>query len=131
MEIKKLNQFGAVMSFAIGLEDKLVSYFDKLVEQSDSDDEIKSLSSKSRKRKRNLERSRQENVTEITLEPIEGLEPESYPLSLTEFSKDELIKNINIMRQFYGDAGPKINVRESRRLFERCLKEYNSLSLLK
>ena len=130
MEIRKLNQFGAVMSFAIGLEEQLISYFEKLSDQSESDDEIKGLSNKSRKRKRNLVRSRQENVTEITLEPIEGLSPETYTLTLTEFSRSELIKNLETMKQFYGDAGPKINVRESSKLFARCLKEYNNLQIL-
>ncbi|MCE7737196.1 MAG: hypothetical protein GPJ54_20075 [Candidatus Heimdallarchaeota archaeon] len=128
-----LNQFGAVMKFAIDLESDLAEYYEnsKLSENHQAYIEEFAIRVKaSLKRKKNIERSRRENVTEITLEPIEGLKSDDYKLNLSDFSVDGINKNEEIAIKFFSEAGPKINVLETRRVFKRCLKEHSNLNTL-
>ena len=128
-----LNQFGAVMKFAIDLESDLAEYYEnsKLSENHQAhDEEFANRVKASLKRKKNIERSRRENVTEITLEPIEGLKSDDYKLNLSDFSVDGINKNEAITIKFFSEAGPKINVLETRRVFKRCLKEHSNLNNL-
>lgn len=128
-----LNQFGAVMKFAIDLESNLAEYYEnnQLSENHQAlKDEFMSRAKGSLKRKKNLERSRRENVTEITLEPIEGLFADEYELIPENFSIETINKNEEIVVKFFSDAGPKINVLETRRVFKRCLKEHSNLNKL-
>lgn len=128
-----LNQFGAVMKFAIDLESNLAEYYQNtnLSENHQAlNAEFSSRATGSLKRKKNLERSRRENVTEITLEPIEGLYANDYELNLEDFSIEGINRNKEITMKFYSEAGPKINVLETRRVFKRCLKEHSNLGNL-
>ena len=122
-----LTQFGSIMTFAINLESQLAQYYEKASEEGGIHSEEFSRRAKACiKRKRRLERSRRENVTEITLEPIEGLEAADYQLDLT--------KNVDVIEKqivrFYSDVIPKINVLESQRVLIRCQKEHNNLKML-
>lgn len=128
-----LNQFGAVMKFAIDLESDLAEYYEnsKLSENHQAQkEEFSSRAKASLKRKKNIERSRRENVTEITLEPIEGLQVADYQLNLLDFSVEGINNNEAIAIKFFSEAGPKINVLETRRVFKRCLKEHSNLNTL-
>ncbi|MHA2029363.1 MAG: hypothetical protein ACW99Q_08225 [Candidatus Kariarchaeaceae archaeon] len=121
------------MKFAIDLESNLAEYYQNtnLSENHQAlTTEFTSRANGSLKRKKNLERSRRENVTEITLEPIEGLYASEYELNLEDFSIDGINKNEEVVVKFYSDAGPKINVLETRRVFKRCLKEHSNFSKL-
>ena len=127
-KIIKLNQFGSVMTYAIELENLLADYYANAANQNDNNQsEFAARSKASMKRKKNLERSRRENVTEITLEPIEGLETSNYVLDTTIMNVETINNNETIVVKFYADAGPKLNVLESKRLFKRCHKEHNNL----
>ncbi|OLS26748.1 MAG: hypothetical protein HeimC2_14050 [Candidatus Heimdallarchaeota archaeon LC_2] len=128
-----LNQFGSVMKFAIDLESDLAEYYQnsKLSgNQQVYKEEFAIRVTASLKRKKNIERSRRENVTEITLEPIEGLNSDDYKLNFSDFSVDGINKNEEIAIKFFSEAGPKINVLETRRVFKRCLKEHSNLNTL-
>ncbi len=127
----KLNQFGSVMTYAIKLEDLLADYYAIAAKNDDSNQsEFATRSKASLKRKKNLERSRRENVTEITLEPIEGLETENYVFETTKMDYGTINNNEKIIIRFYADAGPKLNVLESKRLFKRYHKEHINLNNL-
>ena len=67
---------------------------------------------------------RRENVVEITLEPIDGLDEADYMLNLTDTSPNGQQAAETIAATFYADTAPKINVRQAQRALERCGKEY-------
>lgn len=122
-----LNQFGAVMTFAVDLENRLVNFYEK-ASTSESNYELKmeykqrAVDSKTRQKK--LEKSRRENVTEIILEPIEGLNEPN--LNLDSFENFNQIETS--VAQFYLDASDKINVLEAKRVLKKCYKQHKSLS---
>lgn len=83
MIILELGTFGAVMKFAMELE-SIAAEFYKSASSKTTDAGLGSLleklSSRSTKRSKILERVRRENVTEMILEPIAGLDSDSYDL---------------------------------------------------
>lgn len=126
-----LTQFGSIMTFAANLENQLAQFYEKASKEGGIHSEEFSRRAKACiKRKRRLERSRRENVTEITLEPIEGLNVADYQLDLT----NNFPKTVDVIEKriigFYSDVIPKINVLESRRVLIRCQKEHNNHNML-
>ena len=120
-----LNQFGAVMTFAIEMEAQLADFYDQLAEKGGAHAaEFSERAKGSRVRSSRLEASRRQNVTEITLEPIEGLDEADYALDLSAADINAIEATV---RQFYTDAMPKINVREARQVLQRNLKEHNRM----
>ncbi|MHA1967266.1 MAG: hypothetical protein ACW964_05650 [Candidatus Hodarchaeales archaeon] len=126
-----LTQFGSILTFAANLENQLAKYYEEASKENGIHSEEFSRRAKACiKRKRRIEKSRRENVTEITLEPIEGLNAANYQLDLTNiFPKTVDVIEKQIIR-FYTDVIPKINVLESRRVLIRCQKEHNNLNVL-
>ncbi len=111
-----LNTFGAIFTFAIELETRLSDYYSGIGEA----DKAKAAE----KRRKKLERVRRENVVEITLEPITGLEAADYALDLSDNSLPGQAAAVQTAAQFYRDAAPKINVRVAQRALERCGREH-------
>lgn len=111
-----LNTFGAVFTFAIELEAQLGAYYNGM-----GDAERAKAADKRRKK---LERVRRENVVEITLEPIVGLDADDYALDLSDRSAEGQAAAAGKAARFYRDAAPKINVRAAQRALERCGKEH-------
>ena len=109
-----LNTFGAVLSHAIELEARLSAYFAEIGDQSQA--------AAAEKRRKKLERVRRENVVEITLEPIEGLDAADYQLDLADAADAAAARRV--AARFYQDAAPKINVRSAQRALERCGKQH-------
>ena len=127
-----LTQFGSILSFAILLEEKLEELYKELASKENGalSEEFSKRAKACVKRKQRLERSRRENITEITLEPIEGLDEGNYRMDLSGKSLqdiDAIEKQIII---FYFDVTPKINVLEARRVLKRCQNEHNNLKKL-
>lgn len=116
----ELNSFGAVLSYAIQLEANLQVYYQTLGNAE--------RAKEAEKRKTKLERVRRENVVEITLEPIEGLNETDYTLNLEDTSAEGQRAVEQIAARFYADAAPKINVLQARRALERCGTEHMNLS---
>lgn len=115
-----LNTFGAIMTYAIDLEARLRDYYQSAgasARAADAD-----------KRRANLERVRRENVTEIKLEPIEGLNEADYALKLDDTSPAGQAANEAAAARFYADVAPKINVREAQRALERCARQHGELA---
>ena len=113
-----LNQFGAILTYAIELEGNIASYYETVGDA----DRAKSAT----KRKNKLERIRRENVVEITLEPIDGLDEADYVFNF-ENTSDEGQSAIEVTAsQFYEDVAPKINVRQAQRGLERAGKEHRA-----
>lgn len=111
-----LNQFGAILTFAIELENQLADYYQTIGNEE--------RSKAATKRKSKLERVRRENVLEITLEAIDGLDEVNYVMNLDDTSEAGQSAVETIAIQFYSDVAPKINVRQAQRALERCGKEH-------
>jgi hypothetical protein len=115
--MSSLNAFGAIMTHAIELETRLRDYY----QAAGNEDRAKDAD----KRRSNLERVRRENVTEIKLEPIEGLDERDYEVNLNDTSAAGQKAVEQIAARFYADTAPKINVREAQRALERCAKQHS------
>jgi hypothetical protein len=127
-----LTQFGSILSYAILLEEKLEGFYKDLASKDDGilSKEFSIRAKACVKRKKRLERSRRENITEITLEPIEGLDENNYQLKLSGTSPQEIDTLEKQVITFYFDVTPKINVLETRRVLKRCQKEHSNLKNL-
>lgn len=117
--MSSLNTFGAILTHAIELEASLNDYYNNIGDA----DRAKAAD----KRRKKLERVRRENVVEITLEPIEGLDEADYGLNLDDTSEAGQAQNEQVACQFYNDVAPKINVRQAQRALERCGKAHAEL----
>lgn len=115
-----LNTFGAIMTYAIEMEARLRDYYQQIGESA--------RAQAADKRRSNLERVRRENVTEIKLEPIEGLRDADYALNLSDTSAGGQKAAEATAAHFYSDVAPKINVREAQRALERCGKQHQELA---
>jgi hypothetical protein len=127
-----LTQFGSILSFAILLEEKLVGFYTNLASKENGilSEEFSIRAKACVKRKQRLERSRRENITEITLEPIEGLDESNYRMDLSGKSLQDIDAIEKQIITFYFDVTPKINVLEARRVLKRCQNEHNNLKKL-
>lgn len=115
-----LNTFGAILTAAIDLEAQLNDYYASLGD----DAQAKAAD----KRRSKLERVRRENVVEITLEPIEGLDDANYSYNFEDTSAAGQQANEASAARFYADVAPAINVRQAQRALERCQKEHAELA---
>ena len=127
-----LTQFGSILSFAILLEEKLEGFYKNLASKENEilSEEFSKRAKGCVKRKQRLERSRRENITEITLEPIEGLDENNYQLNLTDTAPQDIDTLEKQVVTFYFDVTPKINVLETRRVLKRCQNEHKNLKIL-
>lgn len=115
-----LNSFGAVLTYAIELETRLRDYY----LAAGSADRAKDADA----RRVKLERVRRENVVEITLEAIDGLDATDFEPKLDDVSADGQRAAEAVAARFYTSAAPKINVREARSALERCGKQHAALT---
>ena len=116
----QLNSFGSILTYAIDLETRLRDYYQSAG--------ASARAAAADKRRANLERVRRENVTEIKLEPIEGLDEANYTLNLSDTSAAGQQVVEVIAARFYTDVAPKINVREAQRALERCARQHSELA---
>jgi hypothetical protein len=116
----QLNSFGSILTFAIELETRLRDYYTAAGDAQRAAD--------ADKRRVNLERVRRENVTEIKLEPIEGLHEADYALNLSDTSAAGQKAVEAAAARFYTDTAPTINVREAQRALERCARQHGELA---
>jgi hypothetical protein len=114
-----LNSFGSILSFAIELETRIRDYYQAAGSSARAAD--------ADKRRVNLERVRRENVTEIKLEPIEGLHEGNYTVNVEDTSAAGQSALEATAARFYTDVAPKINVREAQRALERCARQHREL----
>jgi hypothetical protein len=115
----ELNAFGAILTFAIEMEGQFADYYRQMGSPRAADAE---------KRRATLERVRRENVTEIKLEPIEGLNAADYALNLADTSAEGQKAVEAIAARFYADTAPKLNVREAQRALERAGRQHAELT---
>ncbi len=137
-----LGTFGAIMNFALERVGSSVNIFKSMVQKAkDSvlretlqlllDEEIRNYGL--------MEQTRRENVTEMILEPITGLEQEDYEITvdLPKQPKDiDLLKVALVVeekeRKFFSDSSAKIPLPEVARTFRKVAqKKEKTLAKLK
>jgi rubrerythrin len=123
----QLGTFGAILSFAIDLENKAAGFYDEAAKVVDKDLFLK-LHRSANKRAKRLERTRREGVTEMILESITGLDSDDYTVKLNVGTEpSELYKLATTIEEnrdrFYTDAAGKIPIQEVVRVLTRMAKE--------
>lgn len=104
------------MTYAIQIETQLHAYY----QAAGNDDRAKD----SDKRRIKLERIRRENIVEITLEPIDGLDESDFPFNWDDQSEAGQQAIEAVFVQFYSKVAPKINVLPAQRALDRCGQEH-------
>jgi rubrerythrin len=127
MEHSTLNTFGAILSFAITLEGSAQEFYESAAAH-DSNEEFADYARKAGKRKQRLSQIRQENVTEMVLEPITGLDATNYAITVSAptsagDARTQAIQLEDRLLRFYSDTSPKLNVTEARRAFQKFAQE--------
>lgn len=113
----ELNTFGSVLTFAVYLEDTARTFYESLSENDHhpfSREFLKELIEGNRKRGELLERMRRENVVEMVLERISGIDQREYVIDLSH-AADKLdasavkfaLELEERMRRFYADSANK------------------------
>ena len=113
-----LGTFGAIMKFALEVETEVSRFYQSaqgLAKDKDLARVFGSLASRGEKRIKTIERIRRENVTEMILEPIVGLDSDAYQptISIPEDADDSILTNIareveKKLNSFYNDAAAKL-----------------------
>ena len=137
-----LSTFGAIMGFALKIVEYSVDIYKTGVEKA-RDPEIKKtfqlLFDEEKKNYTLMEQVRRENVTEMILEPITGLQQEDYEfeVNLSDQVQDaDLLKAALVLEEkeqnFFSDSSAKIPLPEVARTFRRIAqKKGKSLAKLK
>jgi len=123
----ELGTFGAIMRFAIELEQQAAAFYESGA-RGDTESVFRRLARQSRKRARRLERARRESISEMILESIVGLEAENYIVDADpELDRDaRLAQGIaleQVQARYYNEAGEKIPILGVARLFRRMAEE--------
>ena len=114
-----LGTFGAIMKFALEIESDVTSFYESAkekVKDQDLAELFDSLCKRGQKRIKTIERVRRENITEMILEQISGLDSDTYKpvTSLPDAPEDKVLRGIAIemekkLQAFYTQAGVKID----------------------
>jgi len=126
----ELGTFGAILGFAIKLEERGADFYDKVAQRGLGELFVQ-RAGQCRRRAMRLERARRESVVEMILEAIHGLESEDYLVRL-DFEGDGAhvercaadLEDATI--RFYRDAAAKMPIREIVRLFGRLRDQHQS-----
>jgi rubrerythrin len=123
----QLGTFGAILSYAIEAEGWAETFYERAA-AGELTDLFAPLAKSSAKRKRRLLRARQELVSEMILESIEGLDSESYAVRLDSDQDGggalaQAVRLETMLAAFYRDAAAKMPIREVVRLFARLAEE--------
>jgi rubrerythrin len=122
-----LATFGAIISFALSLEQAAFEFYSQVLEQGRGEP-FEELFSRTKKMTKRLERLRREGISEMILEPIQGLEQSDYlmPSGAPEDTGELYMHALALeetRQRFYQDAMEKIPIREVARQFARMAKE--------
>ncbi len=127
--VPSLNSFGSILAFAIDLEATLARFYEaSAASVGERADRFGGYAQKSAKRKSRLIAIRQDNVTEMVLEPIMGLDAANYIIGFVaptdgDSALAEAIRLEAVAERFYREAGAKLNVTEPRRAFQKMAQE--------
>lgn len=124
-----LTTFGAIMGFAAEMVGETENTYKALVEKAKHPvlrETLQSLLNEAGKNRSLMEQTRRENVTEMILEPISGLDPEDYRIDLKVMDSAEdmdILKTALRLeereRKFFHDVSSKVPLPEVARIFRK------------
>lgn len=124
-----LRTFGALVTGALQLEESLATYYERAAQcagEGAAKTFLGELREETRALSRRLERVRREQVNEMLLEPIRGLDPADYALPLEvagETTEEALFTRAleaeETIARYYRDASEQMPVPEARRSLSR------------
>lgn len=122
-----LGTFGAILGFALAREERAAAFYEQAA-QGNHAALFQELARGARKRRQRLEQARREGVAEMILEPITGLDGDSYQADLDPSAGQvELLRQARALEEtaarFYQDAAAKIPIREVARLMQQLAQE--------
>jgi len=132
----ELTTFGAVVKFALDIEAEVSSFYESAIGVT-TDPHLRNLFeallNRGQKRIKTLLRIRRENVTEMILEPIAGLDSDAYKLvtAIPEGADDGVVREIATAletraHEFYIHAAAKIDFLSEAAYSFELLAEANS-----
>jgi len=134
-----LKNFGGVLEFAIELEKNDAAFFSKAAGNpncSDMHELFEKFQREDQKNAKALTRARQENVTEMTLEPVSGLDERAYLEDRPDpgsMSREGVLKAVmgieDNAQRFYQEAAERIkSLSDVGRTFQRLAKKRKARS---
>jgi rubrerythrin len=115
----ELGTFGAIMKFALETENDVTSFYESVEDLAQSEELaslFNNLAKRGQKRAKTIERIRRENITEMILEPITGLDSDIYTpvTTIPESPDDKTLQEIaveieNNLHAFYTQAAVKVD----------------------
>lgn len=121
-----LNTFGAICRFAITLEAQAAAHFEEAalaaVEPA-TREAMAALARAHRKRQRLVEQIRQQNVTEMILEPVYGLREEDWTLAPANGAPAQTAALEAVIRGYYTAAAAKVSIPQVARQFLKLASE--------
>ncbi|MBM4340263.1 MAG: hypothetical protein FJ110_12040 [Deltaproteobacteria bacterium] len=124
-----LSTFGAIMGFATEMVSQSGNIYQSLAHQAKDHglkETLQALSAEETKNHSLMEQTRRENVTEMILEPIAGLQKEDYEINLKEEERMEDGDLVRIAlalekreKRFFSDASSKLPLPEVARIFRK------------
>ena len=125
--MQELGTFGAIITFAVALEEQAEEFYKGLI-HAKFPQAVDEMLRGSSKRINRLKRIRQELVTEMILEPINGISGGDYWVDRPDSFEDANIVGQAIsveknLSKFYESSAPLIPMKEVQRAFTRLAKE--------
>jgi len=109
--VPELTTFGAVLRHALELEAATSSFYESAVESLEPDGSAtlaRELAAQHANRHRLLERTRQQKLNEVVLEPISGLDGRRYVFDATPAPRDAVLVRAvaleAVAEKFYGES---------------------------
>lgn len=128
-----LTTFGAIMGFAVEMIGRSMDIYRTAVEKVKDPvlkEKLQALLEEGKKNSSLMEQTRRENVTEMILEPIAGLQREDYEIDLkiSGASEDsDLLKVVLSLeeneKRFFHDSSEKVPLPEVSRIFRKIARK--------
>ena len=128
-----LTTFGAIMGFAAEMAEKTEEIFKTFVSKAKAQglrEALQGLVGEEAKNHALMVKTRRENVTEMILEPVAGLQQEDYEIDLNvpELTEDADLLKAALMieeeqRRFFRDVSLKVPLPEVARIFRKAAQK--------
>ena len=130
--VPELSTFGAVLRFALEIEAAPAAFYDRASKELEPDGPAalaRELAAQHANRHKLLERTRQQKLNEVVLEPITGLDGAKYVFDASPAPRDRVLSRAVALEgtaeRFYADSGTvaKALLTEASRTFRKLAEE--------
>ena len=128
----ELNTFGSVLRFALDLESRLATFHREVAQaigDASASRVLAELAEAGQQNKRKLEQVRRQQVNEMLLEPIRGVDAAKYELDLASHAGEEAAlvaarRAEGMAEGFYHDMARLLSIPEAARSFARMAETH-------